>query len=281
MNDLGLTAQQAKYCTTHIHEQVLTITMNTPVKLNGWTLPMMESFRAAFSKAADNDHVHAIIFTGTGPYFSAGVNLSSTIKLMAPKQLKALIIEMNQALFDMFLAIPKPILVAINGPAIGASVTSATLCNHIIASSNATFLLPFARLGVPPEGCSSVHLPKLIGADNAERMMGPEGWVPTAQEAVQIGLIQGISEPEQLLADAQAIAKEWVRNGTPRSFMAGSEKAELLAANQAESIALGNAFLATPFLNGQAKFLWSKKKYMPALTFYLLVVTRPIWKYFL
>lgn len=281
MNDLGLTEQQGQYCTTSIVDQVVTVTMNKPAKLNGWTLPMIEAFRAAFSKAAENDAVKAIIFTGNGAYFSAGVNLSSTIKLMSPKQLKRTIAEMNQALFDMFLDIPKPILIAINGPAIGASVTSATLCNEVIASANATFLLPFTRLGVPPEGCSTVHLPRLIGGDNAQRMMGSEGWVPNAQDALEIGLIQRISEPDAILSDAQAIAKEWVANGTPRQFMAGSKKAELLAANKTESLALADAFLSTPFLHGQAKFLWSKKKYGPALTFYALVATRPIWQFFL
>jgi enoyl-CoA hydratase/carnithine racemase len=281
MNDLGLSEEQAQYCTSSIVDHVVTVTMNKPAKLNGWTLPMIEAFREAFCKATENDAVKAIIFTGNGVYFSAGVNLSSTIKLMPPKQLKATIAEMNQALFDMFLNISKPILIAINGPAIGASVTSATLCNGVIASANATFLLPFARLGVPPEGCSTVHLPRLIGPENAERMMGPEGWAPNAQDALEIGLIQSISEPDALLTDAQAIAKEWVANDTHRNFMAGSEKAELLAANKAESLALANAFLSPPFLHGQAKFLWSKKKYGPALTFYALVITRPIWQLFL
>lgn len=281
MNDLNLTQQYASYCTSVIHEEVVTIAMNRPAKLNGWTMDMIHSFREAFRQASLNDDVKVVIFTGKGTYFSAGVNLSSTIKLMSPKKLKSTITEMNQALFEMFIEFPKPILIAINGPAIGASVTSATLCNQIIAAENATFLLPFARLGVPPEGCSTVHLPRLIGAANAQRMMGPEGWVPNAQEALEIGLIQQVSEPEALLAQAQALAKEWIANGTPREFMAGSKKADLLEANKAESIALAEAFLSPPFLRGQAKFLWSKKKYGPALTFYAIVALRPIWKLFL
>ena len=281
MNDLKLSQQYASYCNSIIDEEVVTIAMNRPAKLNGWTMDMIHAFREAFRQANLNDDVKVVIFTGKGTYFSAGVNLSSTIKLMSPKKLKSTIAEMNQALFDIFIEFSKPVLIAINGPAIGASVTSATLCNQIIATSNATFLLPFARLGVPPEGCSTVHLPRMIGADNAERMMGPEGWVPNAQDALEIGLIQSISESDALLTDAQAIAREWIANGTPRQFMAGSEKAELLAANKAESLALADAFLSTPFLHGQAKFLWSKKKYGPALTFYALVVTRPIWQLFL
>jgi Delta3-Delta2-enoyl-CoA isomerase len=98
-----------------------------------------------------------LILTGTDPYYCAGVNLSATIKPMHPKKLHSLIKANNQALFDVFLDFPKPIMVAANGPAIGACVTSATLCDAIIASEKSTFNVPFAALSIPPEGCSSVH----------------------------------------------------------------------------------------------------------------------------
>ena len=91
-------------------------------------------------------------------------------------------------LFELFLDFPKPIIAAVNGPAIGASVTSATLCDALLASDTATFSTPFARLGVPPEGCSSVNFERFMGRDNANRMMGEEAWVPTSKEAVEIGL---------------------------------------------------------------------------------------------
>ena len=90
--------------------------------------------------------------------------------------------ENNQALFNLFLDFPKPILIAVNGPALGASVTSATLCDGIIASDKATFSTPFAALGVTPEGCSSVQFARLMGEENAERMLGREGWRPGAEE---------------------------------------------------------------------------------------------------
>lgn len=281
MNDLNLTAIEAQHCTSAIADGVVTIMMNRPEKLNGWTMDMMYSFKSAISAAVSHPEVKVIIFIGSGKYFSAGVNLSSTIKLMHPRKLRDMIIELNQSLFEVFLMCPKPILVAINGPAIGASVTSATLCNGIIASEHATFLLPFAALGVTPEGCSSVHLPRLMGQDNAQRMLGDEGWKPTAKEAHETGLVQWCVPHESLLDEAKKIAKQWVETAEPRKFLAGSTREELIEVNKAESIQLANAFLAKKFLNGQAKFLWSKKKYAPALTFYALVLLRPIWSQFL
>ena len=86
----------------------------------------------------------------------------------------------------------KPIVAAVNGPAIGAVVTSATLCDAIVASDKATFSTPFAKLGVPPEGCSSVQFERLMGPDNAARMLFEEGWRPTAAEALEAGLVQEI-----------------------------------------------------------------------------------------
>ena len=78
-----------------------------------------------------------------------------------------------------------------------------------MASEKATFNVPFSRLGIVPEGCSSVHFAKLMGEKNAERMLGPEGWVPTAEEALEAGLITKVVPHEDLLPAAQALAAEW------------------------------------------------------------------------
>ena len=257
--------------------RVTTLTFNNPKRLNGWTLELMEALFAAMQQAADSDDTAAVVLTGQDPYYSAGVNLSSTIQITHPRSLRDMIIERNQALFDVFIDFPKPLLAAVNGPAIGATVTSATLCDAIVASERATFSTPFARLGVTPEGCSSVHLPRLIGDDNAARMLGPEGWQPTAAEAVEVGLVNEVVPHDQLLARAQALAAEWVANGRERQFRAGASRGELKDVNARESRALGNAFLASPFLMGQYRFLWSRKKYAPALTFLGLRLTRPVW----
>lgn len=261
--------------------EVRTLTLNLPKRLNGWTAAMITALTDALAAAASDSGVKAAILTGTDPYYSAGVNLSGTLKMEHPKKLHAAIIEHNQALFDAFIDFPKPILVAINGPAIGAVVTSATLCDGIIASEKATFSTPFARLGVPPEGCSSVHFPRLLGQDSARRILGPEGWKPTAAEALDIGLVQWVVPHDALLEQAQAIAEGWVAEGAQRTFRAGAEKAELKAVNASESIQVADAFLSAPFLQEQFKFLWKKKKRGPAAMFLALRLSRPVWSRFM
>jgi enoyl-CoA hydratase/carnithine racemase len=192
-----------------------------------------------------------------------------------------MIVEQNQALFDAFLDFPKPLLVAVNGPAIGASVTSATLCDGIIASERATFSTPFTALGVTPEGCSSVHFARIMGQANAERMLGEEGWKPTAEEALEAGLIQWVAPHDKLEEESRRIAQEWIASGATRSFRGGSERDELKTVNASESVALADAFLSTPFLKAQFKFLWSKKKRGPAVMFLTMLITRPLWSRFL
>ena len=176
---------------------VRTLTMNNPKRLNGWTQPMMAALKSALKAADADDSVKALILTGTDPYYCAGVNLGGTIQLAHPRKLHAMIVEHNQALFEAFLKIGKPILIAANGPGIGACVTSATLCDGIIASEKATFSTPFSALGVAEEGCSSVHFERIMGAANARRMLGPEGWKPTGAEALEIGLVQWCVPPRQ------------------------------------------------------------------------------------
>ena len=187
---------------------VTILTMNQPKKLNGWTGPMMFALKDAFLSAAKDDNTKVTILTGADPYYCAGVNLSDTIKPMHPATLHKLIVENNSAIFNAFIDFPKPLIIAANGPAIGACVTSATLADCIIASEKATFSTPFARLGVTPEGCSSVHFERIMGKENAAKMLGPEGWTPTAAEAKLAGFVSEVVPHEQLLARAQEVAEQ-------------------------------------------------------------------------
>ena len=266
---------------THKHDGVTTLTMNTPARLNGWTMEMMNALKEAFRAAALDDETSVLILTGADPYYCAGVNLSATLRLGHPRKLHAMIVERNQALFDMFLDFPKPLLIAVNGPAIGASVTSATLCDGIIASEKATFSTPFAALGVTPEGCSSIHFAQLMGSANAERMLGKEGWKPTAGEALEAGLIQWLAPHDELLAAASRIAQEWIASRATRSFRGENGREKLKAVNAGESQALADAFLSAPFIRAQFKFLWSRKKWAPAAMFLTMLISRPLWSKFL
>jgi peroxisomal 3,2-trans-enoyl-CoA isomerase len=255
----------------------VTLTMNNPRRLNGWTQPMMESLNAALEREAGNPDTGAVILTGADPYYCAGVNLAGTLSIQHPGKMRAMIIEHNQALFDRFIDFPKPILVAANGPGLGAAVTSATLCDGIIASDKATFSTPFARLGVSPEGCSSVLFAKLMGQKNADRMLGKADWAPTAAEALAAGLVQWMVPHDTLLAEAQSIAEGWLAEGRVRTYRGEMTCEELKAINARESVALADSFLAAPFLKGQFTFLWAKKKRGPAAMFLSLWLSRPLW----
>lgn len=256
---------------------VTTLTFDHPARLNGWTLEMLEAMAAGLEAAASDEATRAVILTGAGEYYSAGVNLGGAIKVQHPAKLHAYIVARNQALFEQFIRFPKPILVAANGPAIGAPVTSATLCDGIIASERATFSTPFARLGVVPEGCSSEVFPALLGAHAAERMLGPEGWAPSAGEALEIGLVQWVVPHDRLIREAEIVARRWIAEGRRRTYPANFSREALLEINARESLALAHAFLSPPFLMGQHRFLWRKKKYAPALTFLALRATHPLW----
>lgn len=263
------------------HNGVTTLTMNRPRRFNGWTEGMMDALTAALSAAAADGQTKAVILTGRGRYYCAGVNLGGTLKLGHPGKLHAMIVARNQGLFDMFLDFPKPILVAANGPVIGAAVTSATLCDGIIAAHNATFSTPFAALSITPEGCSSVHFERIMGAETAQRMLGKEGWKPTAEEAAEAGLIQWAVAPEELMNEAQRIAEGWIAEGKRRSFRGPGELAALKAVNARESIGVADSFLSAPFMKAQYKFLWSKGKRGPALFFRVLAASRPLWAHLL
>ena len=97
----------------------------------------------------------------------------------------------NASVFDSYLTFPKPLLAAVNGPAIGMAVTSATLTDGIICSSKATFHTPFRQLGLPPEGCSSVHFERLMGPEGVEVML-TRGEKVDAAKALRLGLVKEV-----------------------------------------------------------------------------------------
>jgi Delta3-Delta2-enoyl-CoA isomerase len=260
-----------------LEDGILTLSMNTPRHLNGWTMPMMDALKTSFHSANLDEEVKVVILTGVGHYYCAGVNLGATLKLGHPQKIRAQIIAHNQALFDAFITLSKPIIVAINGHAIGASVTSATLCDAIISVKKATFSTPFAALGITPEGCSSVMFTRLMGEETAQRILGDEGWKPTAEEAAEIGLINTVVDEESLTKVSRQLALEWIGHERGRQYRGGLSKGALLEINAKESIDLADAFLSSPFIKAQFSFLFKKKKYMPACLFACMLISRPLW----
>ena len=112
-------------------------------------------------------------------------------------------------------------------------------------------------------------------------MLGDEGWVPTGAEAQEVGLAQWLAPHEMLLDEAQRIAEEWAAAGATRSYRGGLNRDELKAVNARESIAVADTILSAPFMDGQCRFFWSRKKRVPAAVFFVLKHTRPVWGRFL
>lgn len=215
---LATKSSKSPLVSTHLCSNgVLQFTFDNEKKLNALTIPMIDQLIETLADAAHKEDVLGVVVIGRGKYYSAGADLSSMLQPMAPSKLVVAIRDQNQRVFDSVIEFPKPIIAAvsalcrimlrnvhpptttfltdtllpflqINGPAIGASVTSATLMDKIIASESASFSLPFAKLGVPPEGCSSVTFREMMGDTNAERILGVENWVPTASEVSELHL---------------------------------------------------------------------------------------------
>ena len=195
---------------------------------------------------------------------------------MHPRKLHTMIADGNEKIFTAFLDFPKPILVAANGPAIGATVTSASLCDGILASEKATFLTPFARLCVSPEGCSTVHFERMMGKETADKML-KRGEKISAEEAKDSGLVIDVVPHGRLMIEAQALAESWISQGKKRTIPGGQDVQEYKAVNKRESVEVANGFLSYDFLDNQEKFLKSKGKLKDARIFWILKSLRPLW----
>jgi len=262
-----------------LNDGVLTLRFSNEKKLNAWTMPLLKQAFAAMQEASTSAEVEGVVITGTGKYYSAGVDLSSMIQPMAPSKLVRQIRDQNQQCFGIWLDFPKPVVAAVNGPAIGAAVTSTILMDAVIASESATFSLPFAKLGVPPEGCSSVTFPERMGAQQAERMLGPENWIPTASEALQAGLIDEVvaGDASALEERAVAVVRERIAQGGGRRFDQ-AEYQRLSRVNAEESAQLANAFVDAKFLGAMYDFNVKRKKSQLATFFWLAKTSLPLWR---
>ena len=130
-----------------------------------------------------------------------------------------------------------------------------------------------------PEGCSSVHFPRLMGDATANRMLH-EDWPPTAQEAKEIGLVTEVVPHAELQGAAQTLAESWIAEGNLKRTALGYDDFDnLRAVNAQESKDLAQAFVSVKFLQAQVDFLTLKKK--DPTMFKVLLATRPLWSKFL
>lgn len=214
-----------------VADNILTLTLNRPDKLNAFTGEMMMEMIDAFDKADADDDVRAIIVTGEGRAFCAGADLSAGAKTFDyeqradrpdkqgnPVQADGSINWSDEAVRDggglltlrIFESL-KPVIGAINGAAVGIGVTMQLAMDIRLASDTARFGFVFARRGIVPEACSSWFLPRIVGISKALEWTY-SGRVFPAQEALDGGLVSAIYKPEDLLPAARAMAREIVDN---------------------------------------------------------------------
>jgi len=195
---------------------ILTITLDRPEQLNAFTGQMQHEMIDALDRADADDSVRAIIVTGRGRGFCAGADLSGGPNTFnsAARGGPADIADYRDGGGQLTLRIfecKKPVIAAINGPAVGVGITMTLAMDMRLASDNARMGFVFARRGIVMEACSSWFLPRIAGIQQATEWVYT-GRVFPAQEALAGRLVRSLHPPAELLPAARAIALEVAQN---------------------------------------------------------------------
>ncbi len=252
-----------------LEDGLLTITLARPEQLNAFTVGMAEELILAFKEASEDDAVRAIIVTGAGSAFCAGMDLSSPngasvfgLDESQRPTLQDLDERLNEpdmvqgvrdtggrvalAIFDC----KKPVIGAINGAAVGVGATLPLAMDIRIASERARFGFVFGKIGIVPDACSSWFLPRVVGLPKALQWAYSCELI-AAPEALASGLVSQVVAPEQLMAEARRIAHQVSDRRSPVSvalirqmFYRNSSAPHPLQAHKIESLGVFYSSLA-------------------------------------
>jgi enoyl-CoA hydratase/carnithine racemase len=204
-----------------VRDGVLTITLHRPEKLNAFTATMMRELIDAFGRADGDDSVRAVIVTGSGRAFCAGADLSGGSGTFdhAHGSTPPRIDEHRDGGGLLTLRIfesKKPVIAAINGPAVGVGITMTLPMDIRIAATGAKIGFVFARRGIVPEACSSWFLPRIVGISRAAEWVYT-GRVFDAEEARAAGLVSKVVAPDAVVDAARTLAREIADNTSAMS----------------------------------------------------------------
>ena len=214
-----------------VENRILTITLNRPEQMNAFTVEMANDLEHAFKAASEDDNIGAIVVTGAGKAFCAGMDLSKQGNVFGlNEELQPTTDDMEHRLDDeqmiagvrdtggrVTLAIfdcKKPVIGAINGAAVGIGATMTLAMDIRLASEKARIGFVFGKIGVVPEACSSWFLPRIVGISQALEWVY-SGDILTAEEAQQGRLVKAVYSPENLLAEAYKLAHKFIDNRSP------------------------------------------------------------------
>lgn len=194
---------------TELAERVLTVTLRRPEQLNAFDMTMFHELLQVFDEADQNDDVRVVIVTGAGRAFCAGMDLSaggSTFDSSAKRSLESHRDQGGQIALRIF-QMTKPVIAAINGPAVGVGITMTLPMDVRIASDTAKIGFVFTRRGIVTEAASSWFLPRIVGIQQALEWV-LSGRVFGAEEALRGGLVSRVVPPQEVLPAARALARE-------------------------------------------------------------------------
>jgi len=207
--------------TAEVSERVLTITLHRPERLNAWTPTMARELIEAFDRADADDEVRAVIVTGAGRGFCAGADLASggeTFDYREREDADAGLVPRDNGgvVVLRIYACTKPVIAAINGPAVGVGATMTLPMDIRLAADDARMGFVFVRRGIVPEACSSWFLPRIVGISRALEWVAT-GRVFSAQEGLDGGLLRSLHPAGELLDAARDIAREIAEHTAPVS----------------------------------------------------------------
>ena len=217
----------------HVADGILTITLNRPDRLNAFVLSMGEELIQAFNQASEDDAIRAIVVTGAGRAFCAGMDLNTEGNAFGINEtLSPTLADLDERFNDpkiehgirdaggrVTLAIfdcKKPVIAAVNGVAVGFGATMLLAMDIRLASNHARFGFVFGRLGIVPEACSSWFLPKVVGISKALEWTYSAELI-AAEEALRCNLVSEVIPAEMLLERAYAMARTIANERSPVS----------------------------------------------------------------
>jgi len=177
---------------------VLTLTFNRPAVHNAVNSRIYTRLREALDRAASDPGIACVLLTGAGRAFTAGLDLTDT----------ELPVEERWAVYDAFISrledLPKPLVVAVNGVAVGVGVTLLGHADIVLAGQSARFRMPFVSLGLSPEAGASYTMPARMGVQNAAHALFTGDWI-SAEEAAASGLVRTLVADDMLRAEASVL----------------------------------------------------------------------------
>ena len=203
---------QYEHISYDVVDGIATITLDRPDRLNAFTLLMQREICDALDRIDDDDSVRAVIVTGAGRGFCAGVDLGTPGSTFEPDQQGrggVVTLRIYRCL--------KPIIGAINGPAVGVGASMILPMDVRIASASARFGYVFARRGLIPDGVSGWFLPRLVGMSVAAEWCY-SGRVFDADEALQAGLVHSIHPADELIPRAHELARSMTQHSSAVSI---------------------------------------------------------------